>query len=40
MVHLARFGREADDVLATLAKRPEFELMAVGTRGIRLYRLH
>ncbi len=40
MVHPARFGREAEEMLATLAKRPEFELMAVGTRGIRLYRLH
>jgi hypothetical protein len=40
MVHLDRFGHEADDVVAALAGRPEFELMAVGSRGIRLYRLH
>jgi len=40
MVHAARFGHEADEVVAALAGRPEFELMAVGSRGIRLYRLH
>jgi hypothetical protein len=40
MVHPERFGREGDDVVAALAGRPEFELMAVGSRGIRLYRLH
>ncbi|MEN3336328.1 MAG: hypothetical protein V7647_4 [Acidobacteriota bacterium] len=40
MVHPERFGHEADEVVAALAGRPEFELMAVGSRGIRLYRLH
>lgn len=40
MFHPGRFGRGAEDVVAELAARPEFELMAVGTRGIRLYRLH
>jgi hypothetical protein len=40
MVHPTRFGREGDDVVAELARRPEFELMAAGSRGIRLYRLH
>ncbi len=40
MVHPARFGNEADDVVATLARRPEFELMGVGAHGLRLYRLH
>jgi hypothetical protein len=40
MVHPARFGREGEDVVAELARRPEFELMAAGSRGIRLYRLH
>ena len=39
MVHSARFGHEADAVLAELGTRPEFELMAVGSRGLRLYRL-
>ena len=37
MVHPARFGRDADDVLAEIDKRPDFELMAVGLHGIRLY---
>jgi hypothetical protein len=40
MVHLDRFGHEADDVLAAISGRPEFELMASGSRGLRLYRLH
>ncbi len=40
MVHPERFGREANDVLATLEKRRDFELMGVGARGLRLYRLH
>jgi hypothetical protein len=40
MVHPTRFGREGDEVVAQLARRPEFELMAAGSRGIRLYRLH
>jgi hypothetical protein len=40
MVHPDRFGHEADEVVAAIAGRPEFELMAVGSRGIRLYRLH
>lgn len=40
MVHPTRFGREGDEVVAELTRRPEFELMAAGSRGIRLYRLH
>lgn len=40
MVHPSRFGREGDEVVAAITGRPEFELMAVGSRGIRLYRLH
>jgi hypothetical protein len=40
MVHPERFGREGDDVVAGLARRPEFELLAAGSPGIRLYRLH
>jgi hypothetical protein len=40
MVHPTRFGPEADQVVSSLSGRPEFELMAVGSRGIRLYRLH
>jgi hypothetical protein len=40
MLHPTRFGREGDDVVAELARRPEFELIAAGSRGIRLYRLH
>ena len=39
MVHPARFGHEADAVVAELGTRPELELMAVGSRGLRLYRL-
>jgi hypothetical protein len=40
MVHPERFGHEGPDVLTTLDHRPEFELMAAGSHGIRLYRLH
>jgi hypothetical protein len=39
MVHPERFGRDADAVVAQIGARPEFELMAVGSHGIRLYRL-
>jgi hypothetical protein len=39
MVHPERFGNEADDVIRTLNGRSDFELMGVGTRGLRLYRL-
>jgi hypothetical protein len=39
MVHPERFGHEAPDVLAQIAKRPELELMAVAPHGLRLYRL-
>jgi hypothetical protein len=39
MVHPQRFGNEADDVIRTLNGRSDFELMGVGTRGLRLYRL-
>lgn len=40
MVHPERFGRDADDVVAAVERRRELELVAVGSRGIRLYRLH
>ena len=39
MVHPQRFGHEAEDVIRTLNGRSDFELMGVGTRGLRLYRL-
>jgi len=39
MVHPARFSRP-DAVVAEIAARPELELMAIGPRGLRLYRLH
>ena len=39
MVHPERFGNEGDDVIRTLNARPDFELMAIGARGLRLYRL-
>ncbi len=39
MVHPERFGNEADDVIRTLNGRSDFELVGVGTRGLRLYRL-
>jgi hypothetical protein len=40
MVHPTRFGHEGDDVIRQLDARPEFELMGVGSHGLRLYRLH
>ncbi len=40
MVHPDRFGHEGDDVIRQLDARPDFELMGVGSRGLRLYRLH
>lgn len=40
MVHPDRFGREASEVVSALEKRADFELMGVGPRGLRLYRLH
>jgi hypothetical protein len=39
VVHAARFARDRQDVLPALEKRPDFELMAIGDEGIRLYRL-
>jgi len=39
MVHPARFGNEANEVVTRLSARPEFELVAIGTKGLRLYRL-
>jgi len=39
MVHLDRFGNEAEDVIKTLNARTDFELMGVGERGLRLYRV-
>ena len=39
MVHRERFGNEAEDVIRTLNARSDFELMGVGARGLRLYRL-
>jgi hypothetical protein len=39
MVHPERFGHEAEGVIQTLNERNDFELMGVGSRGLRLYRL-
>ena len=39
MVHPERFGNEADAVIRTLNGRSDFELIGVGTRGLRLYRI-
>ena len=39
MVHPERFGRDADDVIKQMETRPDFELMGIGARGLRLYRL-
>jgi hypothetical protein len=39
MVHPERFGNEAEDVVRRLNARSDFELMGVGTGGLRLYRL-
>jgi hypothetical protein len=39
MVHPARFGNEAEEMIRMLNGRTDLELMGVGTRGLRLYRL-
>ena len=39
MVHPLRFGADGESVVAAIGRRPDFELMAVGPKGIRLYRL-
>jgi hypothetical protein len=39
MVHPERFGKDAEDVIKTLNARSDFELIGIGTRGLRLYRL-
>ena len=39
MVHLERFGPEADGVMRTLARRRDVELVAKDDEGHRLYRL-
>jgi len=39
MVHPAAFHKDHQAVLPVLAKRPDFELMAIGRDDIRLYRL-
>jgi hypothetical protein len=39
VVHPARFARDHQDVLPALEQRADFELMAIGHDGIRLYRL-
>lgn len=39
VVHVAAFHRDHQPVVEVLDKRPDFELMAVGHDGIRLYRL-
>jgi hypothetical protein len=39
-VHPLRYGNEAADTIARLARHPDFELLAVAAKsGIRLYRL-
>lgn len=39
VVHVAAFLRDNQRVLETIDKRPDFELVAVGQDGVRLYRL-
>ena len=39
MVHPERFGDEADEVIRTLTGRTDLDLIGIGTRGLRLYRL-
>lgn len=39
VVHVETFERENLDVLAVLEKRRDFELMAIGPNGMRLYRM-
>ena len=39
VVHPARFAHDHQDVLPVLDQRSDFELMAIGDGGIRLYRL-
>ncbi len=39
MVHPSRFGNEAEAMLRTVSGRLDFELVAVGRAGIRLYRM-
>ncbi len=39
MVHLRRFGADAEKVLEEVSARPDMELVAVARDGIRLYRL-
>jgi hypothetical protein len=40
MLHPSRFGRDADDVVREIGARADFELLAIGRGGLRLYRLH
>jgi hypothetical protein len=40
MVHPEHFGSEGAEVVAKLSQRSDFELLGVGARGLRLYRLH
>ena len=39
MVHPERFGKDAEEVINTLNARSDLELIGIGTRGLRLYRL-
>jgi hypothetical protein len=39
MVHVAAFNKDHQDVVPVLEKRMDFELLAVGHDGIRLYRI-
>jgi hypothetical protein len=39
VVHVETFERENLDVLPVLEKRRDFELMAIGPNGMRLYRM-
>ena len=39
MVHVAAFDKDNQVVVPVLDARPDFELMAIGHDGIRLYRI-
>jgi hypothetical protein len=39
VVHVAAFLKDHQNVLETLARRSDMELMEIGPDGVRLYRL-